>query len=131
MFGLGSWEIVVILLLALVVLGPRKLPELARHFGRFYSQIRRTTHELRSTLDQELMAEERTLRRDAARRRREELETVRRQREQEAADRLGEDAPSEPQRAADEQRAAEGTGAPEASEKEAETDAQAEDGNEP
>ena len=84
-----------ILAVALVVLGPRKLPEMARHLGRFYGQIRRTTFELRSTLDRELREEERTLRREKAVQRRQDLETLRREREDVARDRL-EDAPDEP-----------------------------------
>jgi sec-independent protein translocase protein TatB len=94
-FGLGSLEILVILALALVVLGPRRLPEVARQMGRFYGQIRRTTYELRTTLDRELREEERSIRRETAVVRREELETIRREREATAQERL-KDAPKEP-----------------------------------
>ena len=41
MFNLQGGELVIIALLALVVLGPEKLPEAARWFGRIYAQIRR------------------------------------------------------------------------------------------
>lgn len=41
MFNLKGGELIVIALLALVVLGPEKLPEAARWFGRVYAQIRR------------------------------------------------------------------------------------------
>ena len=41
MFNLSGSEIVVILLLALVVLGPEKLPEAIRRFGRLYGELRR------------------------------------------------------------------------------------------
>lgn len=41
MFNLKGGEFIVIALLALVVLGPEKLPEAARWFGRVYAQIRR------------------------------------------------------------------------------------------
>ncbi len=41
MFNLSGSEIVVILLLALVVLGPEKLPEAIRRFGRVYGELRR------------------------------------------------------------------------------------------
>ena len=40
MFNLSGSEIVVILLLALVVLGPEKLPEAIRRFGRVYGELR-------------------------------------------------------------------------------------------
>ena len=41
MFNLSGSEIVVILLLALIVLGPEKLPEAIRRFGRVYGELRR------------------------------------------------------------------------------------------
>lgn len=41
MFNLQGGELIIIALLALVVLGPEKLPEAARWFGRMYAQIRR------------------------------------------------------------------------------------------
>lgn len=40
MFNIGGWELLVILVLALVVLGPDKLPEAAREFGRISGQLR-------------------------------------------------------------------------------------------
>jgi len=40
-FNLQGGELIIIALLALVVLGPEKLPEAARWFGRMYAQIRR------------------------------------------------------------------------------------------
>lgn len=56
MFNLSGSEIVVILLLALVVLGPEKLPDAIRRFGKMYSELRRMStsfqDELRSTLDE-------------------------------------------------------------------------------
>ena len=87
-FGLGSLEILVILGLALVVLGPRRLPEVASTLGKAYGAIRRTTYELRTTLDREIREEERVLRREKAVARRAELESMRLQREDEARDRL-------------------------------------------
>lgn len=41
MFNLQGGELIIIALLALVVLGPEKLPEAARWFGRMYAQVRR------------------------------------------------------------------------------------------
>jgi len=40
-FNLQGGELIIIALLALVVLGPEKLPEAARWFGRMYAQVRR------------------------------------------------------------------------------------------
>ena len=48
-----------ILALALVFLGPEKLPDVARQVGKFVGQIRRTTDELKRTLDTEIRDEER------------------------------------------------------------------------
>lgn len=51
MFGLGTWEIAIILLVALLVLGPDKLPQLARTIGKGLREIRRATSDLRMNLD--------------------------------------------------------------------------------
>lgn len=55
MGNLGGGEILVILLLALIVLGPQRLPEAARQIGRFMGELRRIStgfqRELRSALD--------------------------------------------------------------------------------
>lgn len=52
MFGLGAMEIVVILLLALIVLGPEKLPEVARKLARFTGELRRVSDEVRRNFDE-------------------------------------------------------------------------------
>jgi Tat protein translocase TatB subunit len=52
MFGLGAPEIVVILLVALVVLGPQKLPELAKHLARFLGDMRRMADDVRQQFDE-------------------------------------------------------------------------------
>lgn len=48
MFNLSGSEIVVILLLALIVLGPEKLPEAIRRFGRVYGELRRMSRGFQS-----------------------------------------------------------------------------------
>jgi TatA/E family protein of Tat protein translocase len=50
----------VILVVALILFGPRKLPELGRSLGRSISEFKRASNELRSTLDEEIRLEERT-----------------------------------------------------------------------
>ena len=51
MFGIGLPEIFIILVIALVVLGPEKLPDLARAIGRGVGEFRKATDELKSTLN--------------------------------------------------------------------------------
>ena len=65
MFNLGAGEIAVILIVALLLLGPDKLPELARGIGKFVREFRRQTDEVRTVverefykMDQEVFAEE-------------------------------------------------------------------------
>ena len=59
MFGIGLPELVVILAVALIVLGPQRLPEVARMLGRAYAQLRRASEEFQHTIRQDLAALER------------------------------------------------------------------------
>jgi Tat protein translocase TatB subunit len=61
-FGIGYSEIAVILLFALIVIGPRKLPQLMRDIGRVLGQLRRTADDLRREV---MFSEEITEFRDA------------------------------------------------------------------
>lgn len=59
MFGpLGMPELLVIMFLALLIFGPRKLPELGRSLGRSLGEFKRASNELRHTLDEEIRLEE-------------------------------------------------------------------------
>ncbi len=51
MFGIGTWELVLILVLALILLGPDKLPGMARSVGRSLTKLRRTADEVRRDMD--------------------------------------------------------------------------------
>jgi sec-independent protein translocase protein TatA len=55
---IGMPELVIILVIALIVFGPRKLPELGRSLGRSIGEFKRASNELRSTLDEEIRVEE-------------------------------------------------------------------------
>ena len=50
MFGIGGQELVIIVLIFLVVFGPSKLPQMARDFGRFVNDARRSMDEFKSEL---------------------------------------------------------------------------------
>jgi len=48
MFGIGTGELMLLLLIALIVLGPERMPKLARDLGRAMAEFRKTSDELRS-----------------------------------------------------------------------------------
>lgn len=48
MFGIGTGEILLLLLIALIVLGPERMPKLARDLGRAMAEFRRTSDELKT-----------------------------------------------------------------------------------
>ena len=50
MFGLGFGEIILVLVVALLVLGPEKLPKLAKQLGRGMREFRRAASEFQATL---------------------------------------------------------------------------------
>ncbi len=56
---IGVPELLILLVVALIVFGPRKLPDLGRSLGRSLAEFKRASTELRSTLDEEIRAEER------------------------------------------------------------------------
>jgi sec-independent protein translocase protein TatB len=51
MFGIGPSELLVILVVALLVLGPKRLPEIARALGKGLAEFRRATADVTSELD--------------------------------------------------------------------------------
>lgn len=53
MFGIGAGELLVLLALALIIVGPEKLPQMARTVGRSVSDFKSYTAEMRSTLSLE------------------------------------------------------------------------------
>ena len=57
--NLGVPELLVIFIVALIVFGPKKLPELGRSLGRGINEFKRASNELKNTLDEEIRAEER------------------------------------------------------------------------
>jgi TatA/E family protein of Tat protein translocase len=56
---IGFPELAIILVVALIVFGPRKLPELGRSLGKSLAEFKRASNELKNTLDEEIRLEER------------------------------------------------------------------------
>jgi TatA/E family protein of Tat protein translocase len=59
MFGsIGMPELLIIFVIALIIFGPRKLPELGRSLGKSLGEFKRASNELRNTLEDEIRLEE-------------------------------------------------------------------------
>ena len=59
MFGsIGMPELIIILVVALIIFGPRKLPELGRSLGRSLGEFKKASNELQRTLEEEIKVEE-------------------------------------------------------------------------
>ncbi len=57
-FGIGPLELLLILVVALIIFGPAKLPEIGRNVGKALLEFRRTTDEIRDTVLKEVEVEE-------------------------------------------------------------------------
>jgi len=59
MFGnIGLPELLIILAIALLIFGPKKLPEVGRSIGKAIREFRRTSDEIKEKIEQEIQAEE-------------------------------------------------------------------------
>ena len=56
--SVGIPEMIIILVIALIVFGPRKLPELGRSLGRSLNEFKRASNELKNTLEDEIRVED-------------------------------------------------------------------------
>ncbi len=60
--NVGTWELMVILAIAILLVGPERMVEIARTFGRLSRQLRKMSHEFTSTIQAEMAATERDTR---------------------------------------------------------------------
>jgi len=58
MFGLGPSEIIAVVIVALLLFGPKKLPEMMRSLGRSIAEFKRTTREVSDQIARSMMDEE-------------------------------------------------------------------------
>ena len=50
MFGIGISELIIILIIALIVIGPHKLPEIAKALGKAFAEFKRATEEIKRSV---------------------------------------------------------------------------------
>ena len=58
MFGIGMPELLIILALALILIGPKKLPEMARSLGRGMAEFRRASNDIKESISESIAEEE-------------------------------------------------------------------------
>ena len=58
MFDFGFWELFLIMVVALLVVGPERLPGLARQIGLWIGKAKRFVNSVRSDIEREIRAEE-------------------------------------------------------------------------
>ena len=64
--SIGMPELIIIFVIALIIFGPRKLPELGRSLGKSLAEFKRASNELKSTLEEEIQIEEQKTKQEEA-----------------------------------------------------------------
>lgn len=64
--SIGMPELIIIFVIALIIFGPRKLPELGKSLGKSLAEFKRASNELKSTLEEEIRVEEQQHKAEAA-----------------------------------------------------------------
>ncbi len=62
MFGISGFELVIVAVLALILLGPDRLPDAAKTLGKALREVRRATDDLKDKIEDEMYADERKVR---------------------------------------------------------------------
>lgn len=58
MFGLGGGELFIVVLLAILLIGPREMPKAAHQIGKWVAQLKLAIQDIKSTVEKEIKLEE-------------------------------------------------------------------------